>query len=323
MTIPTSSKLSPFAQEVMDGLGSEPRRLSSKWFYDDRGTELFKQIMNCPEYYLTEAEAEIFQTNAADFLAATEGQPFELIELGAGDGTKTQILLDYFYKNNARFSYRPIDLSGSALAELGDLVKLRWPLLDFKPIQADYFEALDRLGNRSKNQRRLILFPGANIGNFTPTHAVEMLGNVRTFLRPNDLLLTGFDLKKDPAVVLAAYNDATGVTAAFNLNLLSRINRELGGNFELDCWRHWQTYNPITGAARSYLLPIEPQTVRLAAVEPSYDFRAWEAIEVEISQKYSLREIEGMAEAAGFEFVRHFSDGKEWFTDSLWRVPSE
>lgn len=321
MTAATTSKLSSFATEVMEGLASEPRTLSSKWFYDERGTQLFKEIMTCPEYYLTQAEAEIYETYVTDFLAATDGQPFELIELGAGDGSKTQILLDYFYKNDARFTYRPIDLSSSALAELGDLVKLRWPRLEYKPIQADYFEALDRLGGRGNRQRRLVLFPGANVGNFTPADAVAMLTKIRGFLTPGDLLLTGFDLKKDPAVVLAAYNDAAGVTANFNLNLLSRINRELGGNFELDCWRHWQSYDPVSGAACSYLVPIEPQTVSLGAAGRTYQFRAWDPIQVEISQKYHLREIEGMAEAAGYEFVRHFSDGREWFTNSLWRVP--
>ncbi|MCP9236378.1 L-histidine N(alpha)-methyltransferase [Lewinella sp. JB7] len=322
MTISQHSTLSAFAQDVVDGLSQSPRQLSSKWFYDDRGSELFKRIMASPEYYLTNAEAEIYRNAAASLLAHTGGQPFDLIELGAGDGTKTQLLIERFLAAGARFAYRPIDLSGRALSDLGKLIKLRWPKLDFNPIQADYFQALDRLGASTGSRLRLVLFPGANIGNFSPAEGVAMLQSVRKFLRPGDLLLTGFDLKKDPAVVLAAYNDAAGLTAAFNLNLLARINGELGGDFVLDCWRHWESYNPVSGAARSFLLPIKPQTVTLSKPGQTFRFRAWEPIEVEISQKYSLREIEGMADAAGYAFVHNYCDAREWFTDSLWRVPN-
>ncbi len=322
MTISPTSKYSPFAEDVIAGLSSERRHLSSKWFYDDRGSALFQEIMERPEYYLTGAEAEIYRQCADDLLAPIGGRPFDLIEFGAGDGTKTQLLIERFLAAGAQFTYRPIDLSDSALASLGKLIKMRWPKLEFSPIQADYFEALDRLGSSTGGRLRLVLFPGANIGNFTPPEAVRMLSNIRSFLKPGDLVLTGFDLKKDPSVVLAAYNDPDGVTAAFNLNLLTRINLELQGNFQLDCWRHWETYNPATGAANSYLVPIKPQTVTIGAVGKSFQFRAWEAIEVEISQKYHLREIEGLAVASGFDFLQHFTDGREWFTNSLWQVPS-
>ena len=322
MTFTPTSHVSAFAQDVLDGLNRTERQLSSKWFYDERGTELFRQIMRCPEYYLTEAEARIYRHCVPQLVEALDGRPFDLIELGAGDGTKTQILLEQFLRVGLKFSYRPIDLSGSALAELGNLIKLRWPSLDFDPIQADYFEALDRLGSATGGRQRLILFPGANIGNFSPAEAVALLERLRSFLSPDDLLLTGFDLKKDPGMILAAYNDTAGNTAAFNLNLLMRINRELGGNFELDCWRHWETYDPVVGVARSFLLPIEPQTVHLQALKRHFQFRAWEPIAVEISQKYNLREIEGMADAAGFGFLHHFTDDRQLFTNSLWRVPT-
>ena len=323
MTFTPTSHVSAFAQDVLNGLNRTERQLSSKWFYDDRGTELFRQIMRCPEYYLTEAEARIYRHCVADLVTALDGRPFDLIELGAGDGSKTQILLEQFLRAGLKFTYRPIDLSGSALSELGDLVKLRWPSLDFDPIQGDYFEALDRLGSATGSRQRLILFPGANVGNFTPAEAVKLLKRLRSFLSPNDLLLTGFDLKKDPGMILAAYNDTAGYTAAFNLNLLERINRELGGNFELDCWRHWQTYDPTDGAARSFLLPIEPQTVHLRELKRQFQFRPWEPIAVEISQKYNLREIEGMADAAGFSFLQHFTDDRQLFTNSLWQAPTQ
>ncbi|WP_116125264.1 L-histidine N(alpha)-methyltransferase [Lewinella sp. IMCC34183] len=321
MTSPvTSSTLGAFARDVLQGLSADTPELNSKWFYDARGNALFKQIMQMPEYYLTEAEADIYRNCAAELLQAIGKGTFDLIELGAGDGSKTQLLIERFLADGATFSYRPIDLSATALAEVRELIELRWPTLDFEPLEADYFEALDRLGKSNAGRRRLLLFPGANIGNFTPGDAVALLGRIRSFLKPGDMLLTGFDLKKDPARILAAYNDAAGHTANFNLNILRRINRELGGNFDLSCWRHWETYSPDTGAARSFLVPTEDQKVTINTINRSFNFRAWQAIRVEVSQKYSLREIEGMADAAGFNFVRHFQDRDGLFTDSLYRV---
>ncbi|NJB86135.1 dimethylhistidine N-methyltransferase [Lewinella marina] len=318
----SATTLTPFGQDVLQGLSQPQPTLNSKWFYDERGNALFQQIMRCPEYYLTGAEAEIYRSCAPALLEELDGAPFDLIELGAGDGSKTQLLIEQFLAAGARFAYRPIDLNAAALAEVRDLIGLRWPKLEFQAIQGDYFEALDRLGRSTGSRRRLVLFPGANIGNFHPGEAVRMLERIRGFLAAGDLLLTGFDLKKDPAVILAAYNDPTGHTAAFNLNLLHRINRELEGNFDLDHWRHWETYNPATGAACSYLLPTSAQEVTIRALNQTFTFRAWQAIAVEISQKYSLREIEGMAEAAQFTCLRHLQDARGYFTDSLWRVPT-
>lgn len=315
--------MSAFARDVLQGLTDSPPRLSSKWFYDERGNALFQQIMQCPEYYLTEAEADIYRNCAKELLDTIGPQPFDLIELGAGDGTKTQLLIERFLDAGANFAYRPVDLSATALAEIRELINLRWPTLEFGPVHADYFDALDRLGSSTGNRRRLLLFPGANIGNFPPPEAVNMLARIRSFLNPGDMLLTGFDLKKDPARILAAYNDAAGYTARFNLNLLRRINRELGGNFDLDRWRHWETYDPVSGAARSFLLPEDAQRVTIKTVNRTFEFRAWQPIQVEISQKYSLREIEGMADAAGFAFVRHYQDNEGLFTDSLYRVVTD
>ncbi|MEM9525518.1 MAG: L-histidine N(alpha)-methyltransferase, partial [Bacteroidota bacterium] len=184
----------------------------------------------------------------------------------------------------------------------------------------DYFSALGRLGKGDKDRLRLVLFPGANIGNFTTKEARNFLEHLRTFLRPGDLLLTGFDLKKDPAIILAAYNDPAGHTAAFNLNLLHRINRELGANFDLDGWRHWETYDPATGAARSYLVAQGQQVVRIANLDRTIAFEPYEAISVEISQKYSRGEISSLARVAGYHFLQNLEDKQGWFADSLWRV---
>ena len=311
-----------FANEVRLGLSSTPKSLSSKWFYDAKGDDLFRAIMAMPEYYLTNCELEIFQTAGPELLEALGHQPFDLIELGAGDGSKTQFLIEQFLASGVPFTYRPIDISANALSILGELINRRWPRLPFSPLRGDYFDALNRLGKRSDAKQRLVLFPGGNIGNFMPAEALEFVTHLRQFLRPGDMLLTGFDLKKDPSIILDAYNDKTGHTAAFNLNLLTRINRELGGNFELGNWRHWETYDPVSGAARSYLVATEACTVTIADLDKAFSFGPAEAISVEVSQKYNREEIRSMADAAGFELVKNLEDQRGWFADSLWRVGS-
>ena len=309
-----------FAEEVKTGLSASPRRLSSKWFYDAAGDELFQAIMAMPEYYLTDAEREIYQYCGPELLAEIGDRPFELIELGAGDGSKTRYLIDAFLSAGADFTYRPVDISANAIDQLTSRVQQRWPELAYAPLNGDYFAALKRLGKPENDAVRLVLFPGANIGNFNRVAAADFLLRLRKFLNPGDLLLTGFDLRKDPATILAAYNDPAGHTAAFNLNLLRRINNELDGNFDLNNWRHWETYDPLSGAARSYIVSERRQTVTIAVLAASYEFDAWEAISVEVSQKYGAREIEALATAAGYTHLRHFTDERVLFSDSLWRV---
>jgi dimethylhistidine N-methyltransferase len=309
-----------FSSEVLQGLTAQSKSLSSKWFYDARGDELFQAIMAMPEYYLTNSEREIFQSAGPSLLEALDHQPFELVELGAGDGSKTQFLIEQFLAAGIEFTYRPIDISANAIDILGKLINRRWPKLPFEPLQGDYFDALDRLGRSKSTRPRLVLFPGGNVGNFARLEAVKFLAHLKGFLRPGDLLLTGFDLKKDPAIILAAYNDPTGHTAAFNLNILRRINRELGANFDLDNWHHWETYNPVSGAARSFIVANEACTVSIADLDKNFAFEPSEAISVEISQKYSRLEIERLAKDSGFTFLRSLEDGRGWFSDSLWRV---
>ena len=308
-----------FAREILDGLNSSPKRLSSKWFYDERGDKLFQQIMAMPEYYLTDCEREIFQTHAPDWSELLGNEAFDLVELGAGDGSKTRYLIDYLWQSNKEFVYRPIDISQHAIEILGQLVATHWPLLPFEPVQDDYLAALGRIAKSKSGRRQLVLFPGANVGNFTPEEAVEFLRHLGSHMKSGDLLLTGFDLKKDPAKVLAAYNDETGHTAAFNLNLLARINRELGADFDLQNWQHWETYDPLSGAAKSFIVAQGGQSVRIADLDATIEFAPFEAIAVEISQKYSRREIAELAGAAGFEFVRNYEDSNGYFADSLWR----
>lgn len=310
---------SEFAKDVLAGLKATPKKLPSKYFYDKKGDRLFQQIMEMPEYYLTNAEFEIFENHRQDILQVFGKQHFDLFELGAGDGTKTKILLQHFLQQKADFHYRPIDISANVLRHLEEDLHKNLPDLNVKGLQGDYFEVLGKLSARN-GARKVVLFLGANIGNLTLERSVAFLRHLKDSLSRGDLLMIGFDLKKDPEVILKAYNDPAGITAAFNLNLLRRINRELDANFNLKAFKHWENYDPITGATRSFIVSTKKQTVNLKAIDRTVHFEAWEAIDVELSQKYSLKEVEQLAGEAGFEVVRHFFDSQQFFVDSIWQV---
>lgn len=308
-----------FAKDVEEGLSQRQKKLSSKYFYDKKGDELFQAIMRMPEYYLTDCEYHIFEQQKEEILDTIGRNDFELIELGAGDGFKTKVLLKHFLAEEVPFVYRPVDISQNVLDILKKDLHVAWPQLAVRPLKGDYFEMLERM-HSEHGQRKVVLFLGANIGNYTRKEALRFLEKFRKQLDPGDHLLIGFDLKKDPEVILKAYNDPAGITAAFNLNLLTRINRELGGNFDLDQFSHWETYQPISGETKSYLISRKEQTVEISALSKTFKFEAWEAIDVELSLKYSPFEIEALAVAAGFKVTKHFYDDRKYFVDSLWEV---
>ncbi|PTM11491.1 MAG: L-histidine N(alpha)-methyltransferase [Bacteroidetes bacterium] len=315
---PAITELSTFAVDVEQGLSSSPKHIPSKYFYDAAGDKLFQQIMAMPEYYLTNCEFEIFEQQKEQILVAFGDNPFELIELGAGDGTKTKILLDYFLAQKADFVYRPIDISAHVLEHLVSDCARRWPDLDVQEVAGDYLEALTEIQQEATGRRKVVFFLGGNIGNFSQTQAVGFYRELASHLAPGDLVLTGFDLKKNPATILAAYNDPAGITAAFNLNLLHRINRELGANFDPAQFLHWETYNPASGEARSYIVSKTDQLVKIKQLQLSVHFSAWEPISVEVSTKYNDRDIKMLATQSGFEIQTTFTDQKHYFVDSLW-----
>src|SRR5258706_2761472 len=316
----TIPELTTFAEDVLPGLSSAPKALSSKYFYDDEGTRLFQEIMKLPEYYLTGCENEIFREQAdAIFRVFANGDgAFDLIELGAGDGTKTAVLVDHFLKQNADISYSPIDISQEALDFLSAKFTAEFPTLKIETRNGDYFRILESLRN-GNGRRKVLLFLGSNIGNFSREQALVFFSHLREVMSEEDLLFIGFDLQKDPHVIANAYDDKAGVTAAFNMNLLTRINRELGGDFDLDKFTHYANYRPIDGSARSYLMSREKQTVRIDALNCGFEFDQWEAIFMEISQKYSLRMIRDFANESGFEIKQNFFDSRNYYCDSLWR----
>ncbi|MCA6075497.1 L-histidine N(alpha)-methyltransferase [Fulvivirga sedimenti] len=306
-----------FEKDVIAGLSSKPKQLASRYFYDSKGDRLFQQIMGLDEYYLTRSEYEVLDTNKAQICRSirVDESPFNLLEFGAGDGFKTKVLLRQLVEQDARFTYRPIDISDNAISSLTENLLKELPGLHVAGIRNEYFSAIKALENAST--RNVVLFLGSNIGNFTDDRAVVFLSELNEALHPGDMVLIGFDLKKDPRKILAAYDDSSGVTAAFNLNLLDRINRELGGNFDLDAFSHYPVYDPISGQARSYLISRKQQTVQIG--EHSFEFRPWEPIHMEISRKFDPYETDALAAASGFTVVEHFFDSERNFLDTLWK----
>lgn len=296
------------------------------------------KIMELPEYYPTRAEMKIFtEQKAAICDAFTEqtdqghsspqpgedadknpGVPIDLVELGAGDGTKTAVLIEHLLSTGADFTYQPIDISQEANDALEARFKAKFPSLRIDPHTGDYFKVLDSLKN-GNGRRKVIMFLGSNIGNFLRDNAVAFFRSLRGVMNENDRLFVGFDMQKDPRTIVAAYDDPQGVTAAFNLNLLARINRELGGNFDLDKFSHYAQYRPMECAARSFLISREKQTVTIKALNRSFDFEQWEAIFMEISQKYTHAMIDELAGDGGFEIDREFYNAEDFYIDSLWR----
>lgn len=309
---------SRFLEDVVAGLTSEPKRLQSKYFYDAEGDRLFQQIMNCPEYYLTNCEMEIFtrQTNSLAAAMLEGGQPFDLIELGAGDATKSSHLLKNLLNQQADFTYVPIDISGHVISSLNATLPLSLPGLKIKGLNGEYFDMLEKAAKLS-DSRKVVLFMGANIGNMPVADATAFCNELRKHLNPGDMVIMGFDLKKDPETILAAYNDSQGITKRFNLNLLTRINRELGADFDAGSFHHYAMYDPETGSCKSYLVSLKDQDVHIPDTELIH-FNKNEYVFMEISQKYTPEQVTQFAQKADFKTVNNFFDSKNWFVDTVW-----
>lgn len=314
---PVTGKNDGLAKDVAKGLAQMPKQLSSKFFYDARGSQLFQQIMELSEYYLTDLEHEILDKQRKEILFAFgTQQPFQLIDLGAGDALKTKLLLQELAETETDFTFVPLDISKDQLQHLLDDLKQLYPTMKVTGLAAEYFQGLKWLNGQSQT-RKLVLFLGSNIGNFDQASAQKFLCQLRESLSPQDRLLLGVDLRKDPEKIRLAYSDAAGVTSAFNLNLLHRINQELRANFDLDKFQHFAEYDPVEGTMRSYLISKEPQQVHVEALNLTFEFEAWEAIHTENSYKYSIRQLQEMAQACGFEIEDVFTDASHGFADVL------
>ncbi|MCW5516123.1 L-histidine N(alpha)-methyltransferase [Muriicola sp. Z0-33] len=309
---------SKFEEDVYKGITDFPKHLSSQYFYDANGDKLFQDIMNMPEYYLTNSEYDILNNHKEVITNwfSKGGEQFDLVELGAGDGKKTKILLEQLSRTAVTFNYVPIDISQNALDKLQAAIKKELPAVSIKPLQGTYFEVLDQL-NSLEHTKKVILFLGSNIGNLLHEQAIVFLRNIQELMEEEDLLFVGFDQKKNPQTILDAYNDATGITEAFNKNILTRINRELGANFDLDKFLHWEVYDPESGTAKSYLVAKTAHTVNIGALGLEVAFRKWESIHMEISQKYDDEIVSWLAEQAGLKIDAEYSDFKNYYKNYI------
>jgi len=314
---------SDFAKDVLDGLSSTSKYLSSKYFYDDQGSKIFQDIMRMSDYYLTDCELEIFKSHREEILKdfSEKSSCFELVELGAGDGLKTKILLSYFLNKGIDFKYSPIDISEDAVVNLIADLNNELPAVKTNGLVGDYF---DLIGDIKVNgySKKIILFLGSNIGNFDKQTSLDFLRHLKAVLNKQDQLLIGFDLKKDPQLILSAYNDSHGHTAAFNLNLLERINNELGADFVIEDFEHQEIYDPKSGTARSFLKSLKTQNVFVGELYKDFHFEKGEYIFMEMSQKYDLAMINELAENSGFEVVRNYFDSRQYFVNTLLKIKS-
>ncbi|MHA4812261.1 L-histidine N(alpha)-methyltransferase [Flavitalea flava] len=315
-------KLSGFYKDVTSGLKAVNKYLQSKYFYDEAGDKLFQQIMECPEYYPTRCEMEILQQQSGNWVKSffEYSDCFDLVELGAGDATKSTYLLKELLRAKAKFTYYPIDISSNVIHSLETKLPRQMPGLHMLGLNGEYLDKMEEM-NELSTRMKIVLFMGANIGNMTIQQATVFCSRLYELMRPGDLLMIGFDLKKNPRVILDAYNDRQGITRDFNLNLLKRINRELNADFDLSQFDHYPTYDPRTGTCKSYLVSLADQEVQIGDNDRVH-LEENETIFMEISQKYTLRETNYLAAQSGFKPIQAFYDSRKWFADILWqRLP--
>jgi dimethylhistidine N-methyltransferase len=297
-----------FLAEALDGLQKPQKELPSKYFYNERGAALFERICSLEEYYITRTEVSIMQANIAG-MAELIGPGVLLIEYGCGDCRKIPFLLDHLPDPVA---FVPIDISQEQLERAARELASNYPALEVLPVCADYTSHLKVPDPKRSFRRKVVYFPGSTIGNFDPVPARQFLRHIAGVLGPGGALLIGVDLKKDVTRLHRAYNDSQGVTAAFNLNLLERINRELNCDFQIDCFQHYAFYNPKENRIEMHLVSRKEQTVHLGNV--AIHFVPGESIWTESSYKYNLDEFQEMAAVAGLRVERVWTDARKWFS---------
>ncbi len=351
-------------RDIMSNLSQPLKKIPSKYLYDDAGsgaqfkiqykllftcnavsylvpsfplhlalqtqTAIYAQITDLKSYYLTAAEREILSMHASTIIdehILPHPGPLNVVELGAGDGRKTRILLNALLKSDVQFEYLPIDISAGAMSALFESLRATFSEspLRVHGIIADYEQGLEHAVRMHPDRRTLVLFLGSSIGNFTPSEAHAFLTMIRSRLRESDLMLLGCDLKKDPTLLQAAYDDSERVTVKFNLNLLTRLNRELGANFDISCFAHHAMYDPAAGCMKSFLLSRKAHHVYFSGCphgtkDTCFFFAKWEPIFTEYSFKYGIGEVHSMLSESGIIPVADFSDGRGWFLDTVAQV---
>jgi len=308
--VPPTLRELPFCAVVAEGLSAPRKWLPCRFFYDQIGSELFEQICDLPEYYLTRTERSILDRDADEIVAAA-GQEISLVEFGSGSSVKTRLLIDATLRRQKALHYSPIDISAAFLKSSSLALLDDFPGLDITAIAAEYHDGISVLPE--VDLPRLILFLGSSIGNFTHQEAADFLAHVRQSMRSEDRMLIGIDLIKNRSIIEAAYNDSEGVTAAFNKNLLRRINRELGADIQVDAFEHSAPFIEEHSRIEMHLVCRKAHKAYVGAVDMSFQFRQGEIIHTENSHKYSLGGFASLCRTAGLEVERHWTDDRKWF----------
>jgi L-histidine Nalpha-methyltransferase len=326
------ARASDFAQCLLDGLSRTPKDIPCKYFYDEEGSRLFDAITELPEYYLTRTERGILAANAAAMIAQAAGEgrmrsPLRIVELGAGSADKTRLLLKAATELQGTVVYEPVDVSASALEVARERIEREIDGVTVMPRVMDYTHGNGsrlhlgpHLGPVGSRERRLVVYIGSSIGNFEPHQAAKLLRRVRAGLETGDSFLMGVDLAKDDSILLAAYDDAAGVTAAFNRNLLVRLNRELDAEFEPESFAHCALWNEAQSRIEMHLRSRAAQRVPLGALGLTADFAAGESIHTENSYKYRPGQAEALLAEAGFRTEATWTDARGWFAVCLGRA---
>ncbi|HEX9164209.1 MAG TPA: L-histidine N(alpha)-methyltransferase [Thermoanaerobaculia bacterium] len=308
-----------FPEDIRAGLTAVPKSIPPRYFYDDLGSALFEAICNLPEYYPTRTESELLRRSSREIITSA-GDVRRIVELGSGAAHKTRFLLDELSRAERELEYVPVDIDPHILEKSGRELLTDYPRLRVNAVFADFTRPAQALADSLGEGRTLVIFLGSTVGNFHPPEAAVMMRGLRGLLRPGDGFLLGVDLKKSKEILDAAYNDALGVTAAFNLNLLQRINRELGANFDLSAFAHRAHYDVARGRIEMHLASLREQSVLIGALELDIAFGEGEMIHTENSYKYDESDLLRLASDSGFEIVGQWIDSRRWFADVLMRV---
>jgi L-histidine N-alpha-methyltransferase len=313
---------SSFADDVRQGLSASPKHLFPKYFYDELGSQLFEAICLLPEYYLTRAENEILTRYADEIVSEVSGEKVSLLEMGSGSASKTRLIIEALLKRQSELLYIPVDISATALEMSSRVLLQSYPSLRINAYASDYYDALAALREQPRG-RTLALFLGSNIGNFDAGEAHTFLRALRGVLKEGDALLLGVDLRKSARVLEDAYDDSLGVTAAFNLNQLARINREFDADFDLRAFRHYVIYNEEEGRVELYILSLREQVVSIRRLNMEIRFAEGERIHTENSYKYDLAGLSRLASATGYTRARTWLDEREQFSSNLFIAAGE
>jgi len=308
-----------FAEDVALGLSSKSKYLKPKYFYDHRGSELFEEICRQPEYYLTRTEASILGTFSSPITCMQGDDSIAIIELGSGSSLKIRVLIQTFLgtKQKSIYYYYPIDISHSILQNAVKILSNEFPNIQIVGLPVEFLEGIDKanqfISHKNSSAKKIIVFLGSSIGNFEYKEAESFLKVLADKLNEGESLLIGFDLHKNEKILSAAYNDSAGVTAKFNLNILHRINKELGGEFDSNLFEHRAFYNKDDRLIEMHLVSTCKQHMYIREIDKTIHFERGESIHTENSYKYTLKQIDALAKRCNFQVRKHFTDPKSWF----------